>query len=60
MNTPAEIIDTIGPEIMSEKLGVKMDRVTRARRAEKLPSLWFDFCERHLGKPLSRKLFTFK
>jgi len=60
MKTPAEIIDAIGPEKMAEALGVSVQRIQHARHSAKLPSLWFDFCERATGCEMPRSVFTFK
>ena len=45
---------------MAEALGVSVQRIQHARHSAKLPSLWFDFCERATGCEMPRSIFTFK
>jgi len=60
MKTPCEIIDFIGQEKMAIDLNVRRERIVRARRSEKLPAMWFNYCEQIIQKNLPRELFTFK
>lgn len=60
MKTPQDLIDFIGPEALQAALGVGPDRIRLARQADRLPALWYDAMERLAGRPLDRRLFTFK
>ena len=60
MKTPQELIDFIGADTLQAALGVGPDRIRLARQSDKLPALWYDAMERLAGRPLDRRLFTFK
>lgn len=60
MKTASDIINYITPEALMERLKVTRDAIERARRNERLPSLWYAACEDLAGRPLPRTAFTFK
>ena len=60
METPKDIIDTIGREQVIARLGVDKRRVDRAALQGELPALWYAALEEMVGVPLDRSLFSFK
>ena len=60
METPKDIIDTIGREQVIARLGVDKRRVDRAALQSELPALWYAALEEMAGEPLDRSLFSFK
>lgn len=60
METPRQILDTVGREAAAQALGVGAHRIDRATRDPKLPASWFDTLERLAGEPLPREVFAFK
>jgi hypothetical protein len=59
-SSAASIVDYITPERLMAEIGVKPDALRKAKRAGKLPAMWYDACERLAGRPLPRELFYFK
>lgn len=60
MNTPREIIDTLGREAIAAQLGVALRRVDRARTEDRLPASWYDGLREMAGRDLPPASFTFK
>lgn len=56
----SEIIAEIGIERMAEELSVSVRAVRLADERGYLPAMWFDACERLLGRPPPRSAFNFK
>lgn len=60
MKTVTEIMDFIGRDRLMAEIGVKSSAVRMAEKSGQAPALWYDAMERLAGRPLDRKLFTFK
>ena len=61
MQNVTDIITTCGGRReVASIVGVTPDAVRLAEINGKLPAMWFDALERHLGQTLPRNLFTFK
>lgn len=60
MKTLSEILDFVGRDRFMAEVGVKASAVRMAEKAGKAPALWYDAMERLAGRPLDRKLFSFK
>lgn len=60
MNTPRDILDTLGREAVAVALDVNLRRVNRAALEEKLPALWYrKLCDMS-GQTLPIECFTAK
>ncbi len=53
-------MDFIGRDRLMAEIGVKSSAVRMAEKSGQAPALWYDAMERLAGRPLDRKLFTFK
>lgn len=60
MKTLSEILDFVGRDRFMAEIGVKSSAVRMAEKSGKAPALWYDAMERLAGRPLDRKLFSFK
>ena len=61
MENIAEIIKECGGrDAVAALVGVKITAVRFAEGQGKLPAMWFDAIERHIGRPVRRDLFSFK
>lgn len=60
MKTARDIVDTLGAEAISARVGVKTSAVRNARVANKLPALWYVALCNMAGEQLPHQAFTFK
>lgn len=60
MKTARDIVDTLGAEAISARVGVKRQAVYNARTANKLPALWYVALNQMAGEQLPHEAFTFK
>jgi hypothetical protein len=60
MNTPDKIIDALGDDAICDRLGITKDAVAKARKAGKLPALWYAALSEMAGRDLPRQCFSFK
>jgi hypothetical protein len=60
MKTPRDILQHVGLDRAAAALGVTLERVERAQRADLLPAAWLDTLERLAGHDLPRSAFRFK
>ena len=60
MNTPRDILDSLGRERVAAAVGVDMRRVNRAALEDRLPALWYAALCDLAGRDLPRDRFTFK
>jgi hypothetical protein len=60
MNTAQDIVDAIGVQEICAAMDVSEGAVKKAIAKNKLPAMWFGFCEQRIPSPLPRHLFSFK
>lgn len=60
METPREILDSLGREAIAARLGVDRRRVMRAAYEDRLPAVWYATLCEMAGRDLPRDVFNFK
>jgi len=60
MNTPSEIIDSIGAEAVMQAVGVGEKRIRQARLGDTLPASWYHALQHLAGRDLPISAFSFK
>lgn len=60
MNTPAQIIDTLGVKAIAHRLELAERRVMRAKYDGQLPASWYLALNDLAGCELPREAFSFK
>ena len=60
LKTVPDIIEYLGADAICSAVKVKPPAVRKARNEEQFPAMWYDALERLAGRPLDRRLFSFK
>ncbi len=60
MKNVPDLITFIGADRMASALGLTPHSIEKAKTQRRFPASWYDALERLAGRPLDRKMFSFK